>query len=146
MTNLIKTISITLLITLSMAFISCKDKGSTDPTMKYSDLVGTWNGSGSSFSINDSGYVNFTYNGTTYDNQILDDMDFEFIEGAVTSYNSGYQDYVNPNNDDTRKIASFYFNSSSSCDVTIKEDRYSGTYPDGSWVTENTIQVGNFTK
>ena len=146
MTNLIKTISITLLITLSMAFISCKDKGSTDPTMKYSDLVGTWNGSGSSFSINDSGYVNFTYNGTTYDNQILDDMDFEFISGTVSSFNSGYKAYITPNENDIRKAAIFYFHSSSSCDVTIKEDRYSGTYPDGSWVTENTIQVGNFTK
>ncbi len=146
MTNLIKTISITLLITLSMAFISCKDKGSTDPTMKHSDLVGTWNGSGSSFTINSSGYVNFTYNGTTYDNQIFDNMDSEFIEGATTSYNSGYHSYTIPNDNDTIKIAEFYFHSSSSCDVTITEQRYSGTFPNGSWSTENTIQVGNFTK
>ena len=147
MTNLIKTILLILSITLSMAFISCKDKGSTNPTMKYSDLVGTWTGSGNSFTISSSGYVNFTYNGTTYDNLILDNMDYEFIEGAVSSFNSGYSDttsqYVNGN---TRKQAIFYFHSSSSCTVTIREERYSGTLPNGSWSTENTISVGNFTK
>ena len=91
MTNSIKTILLILSITLSMAFISCKDKGSTNPTMKYSDLVGTWTGSGNSFTISSSGYVNFTYGGTTYDNLILDNMDYEFIEGAVSSFNSEYQ-------------------------------------------------------
>jgi len=146
MTNLIKTILLILSITLSMAFISCKDKGSTNPTMKYSDLVGTWTGSGNSFIISSSGYVNFTYEGTTYDNLILDNMDYEFIEGAVSSFNSGYQSYTIPTNNAPIKEAIFYFHSSSSCDVTIREQKYSGTYPNGSWQTQNTISVGNFTK
>lgn len=144
MTNLIKTILLILSITLSMAFISCKDKGSTNPTMKYSDLVGTWSGSGSSFTISSSGYVNFTYEGTTYDNLILDNMDYEFIEGAVSSFNSGYQSYTIPNDNDTRKQATFYFHSSSSCSVTITEQKYSTA--SSSWSTQNTISVGNFTK
>lgn len=144
MTNSIKTILLILSITLSMAFISCKDKGSTNPTMKYSDLVGTWTGSENSFTISSSGYVNFTYGGTTYDNLILDNMDYEFIEGAVSSYNKGYQDYAIPNDNDTRKWATFYFHSSSSCDVTIREQKYSTN--SSSWSTENTISVGNFTK
>ena len=125
--------------------ISCKND-ETNPTIKYSDLVGTWTGSGNSFTISSSGYVNFTYGGTTYDNLILDNMDYEFIEGAVSSFNSGYQSYTIPNNNDTRKEAIFYFHSSSSCTVTIREERYSGTLPNGSWLTENTISVGNFTK
>lgn len=144
MTNLIKTILLILLITLSMAFISCKDKGSTNPTMKYSDLVGTWTGGGNSFTISSSGYVNFTYSGTTYDNLIFDNMDYEFIEGAVSSYNKGYQDYAIPNDNDTRKRATFYFHSSSSCSVTIIEQKYSKA--SSSWSTENTISVGDFTK
>ena len=103
MTNSIKTILLILSITLSMAFISCKDKGSANPTMKYSDLVGTWTGSGNSFTISSSGYVNFTYGGTTYDNLILDNMDYEFIEGAVSSFNSEYQSYTIPTNNAPRK-------------------------------------------
>lgn len=144
MTNLIKTILLILSITLSMAFISCKDKGSTNPTMKYSDLVGTWTGSGSSFTISGSGYVNFTYEGTTYNNLILDNMDYEFIEGAVSSFNSGYHSYTIPNDNDTRKQETFYFHSSSSCSVTITEQKYSTA--SSSWSTQNTISVGNFTK
>ena len=144
----IKIILITL-IALSIAFISCKND-ETDPNagkFKYSDLVGTWTGSGNSFTISSSGYVNFTYSGTTYDNLILDNMDREILEGGVSSFNSGYSDttsqYVDGN---TRKQAIFYFHSSSSCTVTIREERYSGTLPNGSWSTENTISVGNFTK
>ncbi|TXJ44769.1 hypothetical protein EPJ70_06200 [Brachyspira aalborgi] len=143
MTNLIKTILLILSITLSMAFISCKND-ETNPTIKYSDLVGTWNGSGNSFTISSSGYVNFTYGGTTYDNLILDNMDYEFIEGAVSSFNSGYQSYTIPTNNAPRKEAIFYFHSSSSCDVTIREQKYSTN--SSSWSTENTISVGNFTK
>lgn len=143
MTNLIKTISITLLIALSMAFISCKND-ETNPTIKYSYLVGTWMGSENSFTISSSDYVNFTYGGTTYDNLILDNMDYEFIEGAVSSFNSGYQSYTIPTNNAPRKEAIFYFHSSSSCDVTIREQKYSTS--SSSWSTENTISVGNFTK
>ncbi|TXJ55326.1 hypothetical protein [Brachyspira aalborgi] len=126
--------------------ISCKND-ETNPTIKYSDLVGTWMGSGNSFTISSSGYVNFTYEGTTYDNLILDNMDYEFIEGAVSSFNSGYSDTI-PNyvEGKTRKQAIFYFHSSSSCTVTIREEKYSGTLPNGSWQTQNTITVGNFTK
>ena len=143
MTNLIKTILLILSITLSMAFISCKND-ETNPTIKYSDLVGTWMGSENSFTISSSGYVNFTYGGTTYDNLILDNMDYEFIEGAVSSFNSGYQSYTIPTNNVPRKEAIFYFHSSSSCDVTIREQKYSTN--SSSWSTENTISVGNFTK
>ena len=143
MTNLIKTILLILSITLSMAFISCKND-ETNPTIKYSDLVGTWTGDAGSFAINSSGYVNFTYGGTTYDNLILDNMDYEFIEGAVSSFNSGYQSHVIPTDNAERKQATFYFHSSSSCSVTIIEQKYSKA--SSSWSTENTISVGDFTK
>ena len=71
-------------------------------------------------------------------------MDYEFIEGAVSSFNSGYQSYTIPNDNDTRKQATFYFHSSSSCSVTITEQKYSTA--SSSWSTQNTISVGNFTK
>ena len=108
--------------------ISCKND-ETNPTIKYSDLVGTWTGSGNSFTISSSGYVNFTYGSTTY----------EFIEGAISSFNSGYHSYTIPNDNDTRKEAIFYFHSSSSCDVSIREEKYS--INSSSWSTENTISV-----
>ena len=79
MTNLIKTISITLLITLSMASISCKND-ETNPNagkFKYSDLIGTWRGDAGSFTINDSGTVNFTYQGTTYNGSLINPYRFE---------------------------------------------------------------------
>ncbi len=43
--------------------ISCKND-ETNPNagkFKHSDLVGTWTGDAGSFTINSSGYVNFTY-------------------------------------------------------------------------------------
>ena len=70
-------------------------------------------------------------------------MESESYTTSTSSFNSGY----NPNaNHAERKIANFLFNSSSSCKVTITEQKYSGTYPNGEWQTQNTISVGNFTK
>ena len=152
MTNLIKTISITLLITLSMAFISCKND-ETDPNaggFKKSDLIGTWNGSGSSFTINSSGYVNFTYQDTTYNGILLDSyqlQDETIIFGLGTgSYESGYNENAQFQNGDKRKLASFNFSSSSSCTVSIREDTYSGTSPSGSWQLGSANSIGTFTK
>ena len=152
MTNLIKTISITLLITLSMAFISCKND-ETDPNaggFKRTDLIGTWTGDAGSFTINGSGNVNFVYQGTTYNGILLDSyqlQDETIIFGLGTGlYESGYNENAQFQNGTKRKYAGFVFSSSSSCNVTIMEQRYSGTFPNGSWSTENTIQVGNFTK
>ncbi|TKZ31071.1 hypothetical protein [Brachyspira catarrhinii] len=150
MTNLIKTISITLLIALSMSFISCKND-ETDPNagkFKNSDLVGTWTGDAGSFTIDSSGYVNFTYQGTTYNDIILRSyiMEEESLGTGVSTFESGYSDSATHSDGAKRKSASFFFSSSSSCDVTIMEQTYSGTYPNGEWQTQNTIKLGTFTK
>ena len=152
MTNLIKTILLILSITLSMAFISCKNN-ETDPNsgkFKHSDLVGTWTGDAGSFTINSSGVVNFTYQGTTYNDKILGHfeggMEAEGGTTSVSSFNSDYDPNANHVNGAERKSARFLFNSSSSCDVTITEQTYSGTYPNGEWQTQNTTSLGTFTK
>ena len=147
MTNLIKTILLILSITLSMAFISCKnnDKTGNDGSFKNSDLAGTWTSGGNSFTIDSSGNVNFKYQGYTYNENILS-MDMEGYDVWTSSYNSTYNPNTNPAEGSERKKANFHFGSSSSCDVTIEEHKYSGTYPNGSWQTQNTISVGNFTK
>ena len=53
--------------------ISCKNEETNPNTgkFKHSDLVGTWTGDAGSFTINSSGYVNFTYQSTTYNDNIL---------------------------------------------------------------------------
>ncbi|TXJ57887.1 hypothetical protein EPJ67_04375 [Brachyspira aalborgi] len=131
--------------------ISCKND-ETDPNagkFKHSDLVGTWTGDAGSFTINSSGYVNFTYQSTTYNDNILgyfEGMESESYTTSTSSFNSDYNPNANHVNGAERKIAYFLFNSSSSCKVTIEEQKYSGTYPNGSWQTQNTISVGNFIK
>lgn len=147
MTNLIKTILLILSITLSMAFISCKnnDKTGDDGSFKNSDLAGTWTSGVNNFTIDSSGKVNFTYQGYTYNENILS-MDMEGYDVWTSSYNNTYNPNTNPTENSERKKANFHFSSSSSCDVTIEEQKYSGTYPNGSWQTQNTIPVGNFTK
>ena len=132
--------------------ISCKND-ETDPNagkFKHSDLVGTWTGDAGSFTINSSGYVNFTYRSTTYNDDILGyfkgGMESESYTTSTSSFNSGYNPNANHANGAERKIANFLFNSSSSCKVTITEQKYSGTYPNGEWQTQNTISVGDFTK
>ena len=152
MTNLIKTISITLLIALSMSFISCKND-ETDPNagkFKHSDLVGTWTGDAGSFTINSSGYVDFTYQGTTYNDKILGNfeggMEEESLGTSVSTFESGYSEYATHSDGAKRKLANFYFSSSSSCTVSIREDTYSGTSPDGSWQRGSPTSLGTFTK
>ena len=132
--------------------ISCKND-ETDPNagkFKHSDLVGTWTGDAGSFTINSSGYVNFTYQSITYNDNILGyfegGMESESYTTSTSSFNSDYIPNANHVNGAERKIANFLFNSSSSCKVTIEEQKYSGTYPNGEWQTQNTISVGNFTK
>ena len=147
MTNLIKTILLILSITLSMAFISCKnnDKTGDDGSFKNSDLAGTWTSGVNNFTIDSSGKVNFTYQGYTYNENILS-MDMEGYDVWTSSYNNTYNPNTNPTENSERKKANFHFSSSSSCDVTIEEQKYSGTYPNGEWQTQKTIPVGNFTK
>ena len=152
MTNLIKTILLILSITLSMAFVSCKNE-ETDPNsgkFKHSDLVGTWTGDAGSFTINSSGVVNFTYQGTTYNDNIFggfpSGMDEESLGTGTGTFESGYSDSASHLNGAKRKLASFYFSSSSSCTVSIREDTYSGTYPNGSWQLGSPTSLGTFTK
>ena len=147
MTNLIKTILLILSITLSMAFISCKnnDKTGDDGSFKNSDLAGTWTSGVNNFTIDSSGKVNFTYQGYTYNENILS-MDMEGYDVWTSSYNNTYNPNTNPTENSERKKANFHFSSSSSCDVTIEEQKYSGTFPNGEWQTQKTIPVGNFTK
>ncbi|WP_307971831.1 hypothetical protein [uncultured Brachyspira sp.] len=147
MTNLIKTILLILSITLGMAFISCQnnDKTGNDGSFKNSDLAGTWTSGVNSFTIDSSGKVNFTYQGYTYNENILS-MDMEGYDVWTSSYNNTYNPNTNPTETSERKKANFHFSSSSSCDVTIEEQKYSGKYPNGEWQTQKTITVGNFTK
>lgn len=143
MTNLIKTISITLLITLSMAFISCKneDKTGGDGSFKNSDLAGTWTSGANRFTIDSSGNVNFTYQGYSYKENILS-MDMEGYDVWGSSYNDTYNSSTVPSEGNERRRARFHFSSVSSCDVTIEEEKYSS----GSWQNQKTTSVGNFTK
>ena len=150
MTNLIKTISITLLITLSMAFISCKND-ETDPNAgkyKLSELRGTWRGDAGSFTINDSGTVNFTYQDTTYNDILIHSYMFEdeVLGNYASLFDNGYNENAQFKDGDKRKLASFNFSSSSSCTVSIREDTYSGTYPNGSWLQGSDNSIGTFTK
>ncbi|TXJ59415.1 hypothetical protein EPJ74_09895 [Brachyspira aalborgi] len=49
-----KKLFLILLSVLTVAFVSCKDKG-TDPTFKVSDIAGNWSGDGVSFTIDNNG-------------------------------------------------------------------------------------------
>lgn len=97
MTNLIKTILLILSITLSMAFISCQnnDKTGDDGSFKNSYLAGTWTSGVNSFTIDSSGKVNFTYQGYTYNENILS-MDMEGYDVWTSSYNNTYNPNTNP--------------------------------------------------
>ena len=128
--------------------ISCKSN--EEPSrFKVSDLRGTtWRGDAGSFTIDNSGTLTFIYQGTTYKYippyQSEEEVQFLFI----SAYESEYKD-----NDTTReydgskrKLANFTFNSSSSCTVSITEDTYSGTDPNGSWQSGSRNSIGTFTK
>ena len=54
-----KKIILIVLSVLTVAFNSCKDKG-TDPTFKVSDIAGSWSGDGVSFTIDNNGNVKMT--------------------------------------------------------------------------------------
>ena len=73
-------------------------------------------------------------------------MDMEGYDVWTSSYDNIYNANVTPTENSERRKANFHFSSSSSCDVTIEEHKYSGTYPNGEWQTQNTITVGSFTK
>ena len=117
--------------------ISCKSN-EEPPAFKYSDLVGTWTGGGNSFTFGSDGRISFVYEGATYTGSVISsDM------GEETS--SGVSIYLYNNNElssNTRKSIVLMFNSSSSCDVTIEEQSYSG----GRYQNVNTTSLGNFTK
>ena len=55
-----KKIILIILSVLMVAFISCKDKGSTNPTFKVSDIAGNWSGDGVSFTIDNNRNVTMT--------------------------------------------------------------------------------------
>ena len=133
MKNIKKIFSYMVVAALVMALsISCKNE-ETNPNsgkVKYSVLVGTWVNRENSFTIDSSGYVNFKYNGTTYNKLIIDDMEAETYEDTLPGasvFNSGYS-----------SSAFFHFTSSSSCEVSISE-----------WTNNqiaNTTPLGTFTK
>ena len=123
--------------------ISCKSYEEPS-TFKLSDLAGTWRGDAGSFTIDSSGTIEFTYQGTTYSRR--DELGLEAQFMSVAAYESGYDIVSNPLNGGKRKYAYFSFNSSSSCEVSIGEDTYSGTYPYGSWKNTSENPIGTFTK
>lgn len=55
-----KKIILIVLSVLTVAFISCKDKGTDPTTFKVSSIVGTWSGEGVSFTIDNNGNVKMT--------------------------------------------------------------------------------------
>ena len=128
--------------------ISCKSN--EEPSrFKVSDLKGTtWSGDAGSFTIDNSGTLTFIYQGTTYKYippyQSEEEVQFLFI----SAYESEYKD-----NDTTReydgskrKIAIFSFDSSS-CEVSIREDTYSGKRGEGgTWILGDANSIGTFTK
>ena len=54
-----KKIILIVLSVLTVAFVSCKDKG-TGPTFKVSDIAGSWSGDGVSFTIDNNRNVKMT--------------------------------------------------------------------------------------
>ena len=112
--------------------ISCKNE-ETNPNsgkVKYSVLVGTWRNGENSFTIDSLGYLNFTYNGKTYNNIIINDMESESYEDTLPGASVFSSDY--------KYLAAFHFTSSSSCEVSISE------YTNNQ--TVNTTLLGTFTK
>ena len=128
--------------------ISCDAVTNPNDNFKHSDLVGTWTGGGHSFTINSSGYVNFAYGSSTYNGDILGYIGMEEESSAIDAfvYDSGYSDSDSHTNGSIRKLARFYFSNPSSCYVIIEVQKYSGVYPNGSWQTEITHQLGTFAK
>ena len=56
-----KKLFLIVLSVLAVAFVSCKDNKSTDPTtFKVSDIAGTWIGDGVSFTVDDNGKLTMT--------------------------------------------------------------------------------------
>ena len=55
-----KKIILIVLSVLTVAFVSCKDKGTDPTTFKVSSIVGTWSGEGVSFTIDNNGNVKMT--------------------------------------------------------------------------------------
>ena len=92
-------------------------------------MVGTWVNRENSFTIDSSGYVNFKYNGATYNKRIIDDMEAETYEDTLPGasvFNSGYS-----------SSAFFHFTSSSSCEVSISEwtnNQIANTTPLGTFI------------
>ena len=55
-----KKLFLIVLSVLMVVFVSCKDKGTDPTTFKVSSIVGTWNGDGVSFTIDNNGNVKIT--------------------------------------------------------------------------------------
>ena len=123
--------------------ISCDEVTDPNDNFKHSDLVGTWRVGGHSFTINNSGYVNFVYGNSTYNGDILGYIGMEEESSAIDAfiYDSDYSDSESHTNGSIRKLARFYFSNPSSCYVIIEVQKYNG-----SWQTEITHQLGTFTK
>ena len=126
--------------------ISCKSNEEPSRRFKVSDLKGTtWSGDAGSFTIDNSGTLTFIYQGTTYKYippyQSEEEVTFYFI----SAYDSAYDQNAQHADGAKRKIAIFSFDSSS-CEVSTREDTYSGTYPNGSWQSGIANSIGTFTK
>ena len=55
-----KKLFLIVLSVLTVAFVSCKDKGTDPTTFKVSSIVGTWSGEGVDFTISGSGNITMT--------------------------------------------------------------------------------------
>ena len=114
-------------------FVSCKNDDKTGGDagkFKHSVLAGTWRNGENSFTIDSSGYVNFTYNSRTYNGKVID-MEGESYEDAPPAGSVYSGDYLS--------LAAFRFTSSSSCEVKVDERNKDNQIL-------NTTPLGTFTK
>ena len=96
-----------LVIALSISY----KNDETDPNagkFKHSDLVGTWTGDAGSFTINSSGYVNFTYQGYTHNGLLLHDMESESYGTGSSIYDSSYMAATSFSDGYKRQLARFF--------------------------------------
>ena len=113
-----KKLFLIVLSVLAVAFISCKDNKSTDPTtFKVSSIVGTWNGEmeGYTFTISEAGIINYV----DYSGEITNwatDKDTE-----KTEYKVNATLYLGGDTSAASILVNLTFTSSTSCTATITE-------------------------
>ena len=109
-----KKLFLIVLSVLAVAFISCKDNKSTDPTtFKVSSIVGTWTStvnSANTFTVSDAGALNITAYDITVAYTISDwesNKDRDVGEYKLTLTQSGY-------------TFNFTFKDASNCDLSME--------------------------